>query len=59
MIALNDLSKWHEQFPVLDNCSLRVHESAVVVVCGPPSSDKSTLIKTINGPEPIHRQRAR
>ena len=51
MIEMKHLSKWYGSFKVLDDCSLRVNQGEVVVVCGPSGSGKSTLIKTINALE--------
>jgi glutamate/aspartate transport system ATP-binding protein len=51
MIEMKHLSKWYASFKVLNDCSLRVNQGEVVVVCGPSGSGKSTLIKTINALE--------
>jgi glutamate/aspartate transport system ATP-binding protein len=51
MIELKNVSKWYQDFQVLDQCSTRIEKGEVVVVCGPSGSGKSTLIKTINGLE--------
>jgi glutamate/aspartate transport system ATP-binding protein len=55
MIELKNVSKWYDDFQVLDNCSTRIKKGEVVVVCGPSGSSKSTLIKTINGLEPFQK----
>ena len=55
MIELKNISKWYDNFQVLDNCSTRIKKGEVVVVCGPSGSSKSTLIKTINGLEPFQK----
>jgi glutamate/aspartate transport system ATP-binding protein len=55
MIELKNVSKWYNDFQVLDNCSTRIKKGEVVVVCGPSGSSKSTLIKTINGLEPFQK----
>ena len=55
MIELKNVSKWYGDFQVLDNCSTRIKNGEVVVVCGPSGSSKSTLIKTINGLEPFQK----
>ena len=57
MIAIEDVSKWYEDFQVLDACSTRVGEGEVVVVCGPSGSGKSTLIKCVNGLERVQQGR--
>ena len=53
MIEMKDVSKWYGDFQVLDKCTTSVEKGEVVVVCGPPGSGKSTLIKTVNGLEPF------
>ena len=53
MIELKDVSKWYDNFQVLNHCSTRVTKGDVVVVCGPSGSGKSTLIKCVNGLEPF------
>ena len=55
MIELKNVSKWYDDFQVLDNCSTRVEKGDVVVVCGPSGSGKSTLIKCVNGLEPFQK----
>jgi ABC-type polar amino acid transport system ATPase subunit len=53
MIEINDVSKSYGSFRVLKNCSARIADGEVVVICGPSGSGKSTLIKTVNGLETI------
>lgn len=53
MIQLCNVSKWYGGFQVLKDCSLKINQGEVVVICGPSGSGKSTLIKTINGMEPV------
>ncbi|MBP2197731.1 amino acid ABC transporter ATP-binding protein [Erwiniaceae bacterium L1_54_6] len=55
MIAINNLSKYYGQLPVLKNCTLNIQKGEVVVICGPSGSGKSTLIKCINALEPFQR----
>jgi glutamate/aspartate transport system ATP-binding protein len=55
MIELRDVSKWYGDFQVLKDCSTRVAQGEVVVVCGPSGSGKSTLIKCVNGLEPFQK----
>jgi len=55
MIDIDNVSKWYGKFAVLTDCSTRIGEGEVVVVCGPSGSGKSTLIKTVNALEPIQR----
>ena len=55
MIELKNVSKWYGKFQVLDDCSVKVEKSDVMVVCGPSGSGKSTLIKCINGLEPFQQ----
>jgi glutamate/aspartate transport system ATP-binding protein len=53
VLTMQNISKWYNDFQVLNNCSLKINQGEVVVICGPSGSGKSTLIKTINGLEPI------
>ncbi|HWK71565.1 MAG TPA: amino acid ABC transporter ATP-binding protein [Burkholderiaceae bacterium] len=55
MIEIKQVSKWYGATQVLDDCSTRVAQGEVVVVCGPSGSGKSTLIKTVNGLEPFQK----
>ena len=55
MITLKNVSKWYGHFQVLTDCSTEVKKGEVVVVCGPYGSGKSTLIKTVNGLEPVQQ----
>ena len=55
MIELKNVSKWYDDFQVLDDCSTEVEKGDVVVVCGPSGSGKSTLIKCVNGLEPFQK----
>ena len=53
MITITKVSKWYQDFQVLNDCSTEVAKGEVVVVCGPSGSGKSTLIKCVNGLEPF------
>jgi glutamate/aspartate transport system ATP-binding protein len=53
MITISKVSKWYQDFQVLNDCSTEVAKGEVVVVCGPSGSGKSTLIKCVNGLEPF------
>ena len=55
MIEFRNVSKWYGSFQVLANCTTRVAQGEVVVVCGPSGSGKSTLIKCVNGLEPFQQ----
>ena len=55
MIELKNVSKWYDDFQVLDDCSTQVEKGEVVVVRGPSGSGKSTLIKCVNGLEPFQK----
>jgi len=55
MIEMKNVSKWYGKFQVLKNCTTKVDEGEVVVVCGPSGSGKSTLIKTVNALEPFQQ----
>ena len=53
MIELKNVSKWYDEFQVLNNCSVKINKKDVMVICGPSGSGKSTLIKCVNGLESI------
>lgn len=55
MIEIENVSKWYGSFQVLNDCTLELDKSDVVVVCGPSGSGKSTLIKTVNGLEAVQK----
>ncbi len=55
MISINNISKWYGNFQVLKDCSTKVDNGEVVVVCGPSGSGKSTLIKCVNMLEPFQQ----
>jgi glutamate/aspartate transport system ATP-binding protein len=55
MISMNNVSKWYGSFQVLKDCSTKVDNGEVVVVCGPSGSGKSTLIKCVNMLEPFQK----
>ena len=55
MIEMKNVSKWYGNFQVLKNCTTKVEEGEVVVVCGPSGSGKSTLIKCVNALEPFQQ----
>ncbi|MBV8536876.1 MAG: amino acid ABC transporter ATP-binding protein [Alphaproteobacteria bacterium] len=57
MIEFDHVSKWYGSTPVLRDCTTRVAQGEVVVVCGPSGSGKSTLLKCINGLEPFQKGR--
>jgi general L-amino acid transport system ATP-binding protein len=47
-IEISDLNKWYDEFHVLKDVSLSVHEKEIIVICGPSGSGKSTFIRCIN-----------
>jgi ABC-type polar amino acid transport system ATPase subunit len=53
MIEVKNVSKWFDQFQVLDQVNEVFHPNKVVVICGPSGSGKSTLLKCLNGLEPF------
>ena len=55
MIEIKNVSKWYGTMQVLNDCSAHIHKGEVVVVCGPSGSGKFTLMKTVNGLEPIQK----
>jgi polar amino acid transport system ATP-binding protein len=55
VIEFRGVNKWFDTLHVLQDITLSVRPSEVVVVCGPSGSGKSTLIRCINGLETIER----
>ena len=51
MINIKDLSKWYDEFQVLNNITEEIERNQTVVICGPSGSGKSTLLRCINGLE--------
>ncbi len=51
IIEMAGVNKWFDQFHVLRDINLTVHQGERIVVCGPSGSGKSTLIRCINGLE--------
>lgn len=52
ILEIKQLSKWFDQFNVLNKISLGVKRQEKIVICGPSGSGKSTLLRCINGLEP-------
>jgi polar amino acid transport system ATP-binding protein len=57
MLKLEDVHKWFGTLHVLKGISLTVSRGEVVVVIGRSGSGKSTILRCINGLEPIQRGR--
>src|SRR3979490_1448424 len=56
MIEISHVDKWYgPSFQALKDCTTHVAKGEVVVVCGPPGSGKSTLIKCVNALEPFQK----
>ena len=53
MIQIKNVSKWYDDFQVLNDINEEVEQGQTVVVCGPSGSGKSTLLRCINGLEPF------
>lgn len=53
IISTSQISKSFNQHKALDNISLEIESSEVVVIIGPSGSGKSTLLRCLNGLEPI------
>lgn len=52
MIEIKNVSKWFDQFQVLNDVNETVEKGQTVVLCGPSGSGKSTLLRCVNGLEP-------
>jgi polar amino acid transport system ATP-binding protein len=57
MLKLEDVHKWFGSLHVLQGISMTVSRGEVVVVIGRSGSGKSTILRCINGLEPIQRGR--
>jgi polar amino acid transport system ATP-binding protein len=55
MIQFINVNKWFGLLNVLKDINLHISEGEVIVICGPSGGGKSTLIRTINGLEPIQQ----
>jgi len=53
VIQIKNVSKWYDDFQVLNDINEEVEQGQTVVVCGPSGSGKSTLLRCINGLEPF------
>lgn len=53
MIGIDKINKWYGDFRALSEVSLDVEAGEVVVILGPSGSGKSSLIRCVNGLEPI------
>jgi general L-amino acid transport system ATP-binding protein len=48
IISVRDLCKWYGSFQALNNITMDVYKSEVIVIFGPSGSGKSTFIRCIN-----------
>ena len=53
MITFRNVSKWFGSHLVLDHINLEIATGEIVVICGPSGAGKTTIIRTINGLEPV------
>src|SRR5262245_42840371 len=53
IISIDKINKWYGDFRALAEVSLDVDAGEVVVLLGPSGSGKSSLIRCVNGLEPI------
>lgn len=47
-ISITGMSKWFDDFQVLEDINLTVNKGERIVICGPSGSGKSTLIRCLN-----------
>ncbi len=55
MIEIKNVSKWFDDFQVLEEINETIERGQTVVICGPSGSGKSTLLRCINGLEPFQK----
>ncbi|WP_376787856.1 amino acid ABC transporter ATP-binding protein [Aliamphritea hakodatensis] len=51
VIEISGMNKWYDDFQVLKDINLTVHEGERIVIAGPSGSGKSTMIRCINALE--------
>ena len=53
VISFDQVNKWYGKLHALRDIKLDIAKGECIVICGPSGSGKSSLIRTINGLEPI------
>ena len=53
IIKIENIKKYFNEILVLNDVSLEIQRSNVVVICGPSGCGKSTLLKCLNGLEDL------
>ena len=53
IINIININKYFNKLQVLNDVSLKIQKSNVVVICGPSGCGKSTLLRCLNGLEAV------
>ena len=53
IINIININKYFNKLQVLNDVSLKIQKSNVVVICGPSGCGKSTLLRCLNGLEDV------
>ena len=53
IIDIKNINKYYNKLQVLNDVSLKIQKSNVVVICGPSGCGKSTLLRCLNGLEDV------
>ena len=53
IIDIKNINKYYNTLQVLNDVSLKIQKTNVVVVCGPSGCGKSTLLRCLNGLENV------
>ena len=54
IIKIENIKKYFNEILVLNDVSLKIQRSNVVVICGPSGCGKSTLLRCLNGLEDLN-----